>query len=88
MTHKTHDKPLTLLDIAPGQQAEISGFAADTDPDLHERLLAYGLIPGQRVGVLGQKPLTLVQIEHMELALERVLAACIQVKAQAKPGLR
>ncbi len=81
MTKKVH----TLLDIAPGQQAEIVGFAADTDADLQERLLAYGLIAGQRVDVLGQKPLTLLQIEHMELALERILAGCIHVKAQSKP---
>ena len=76
--------PLTLLDIAPGQSAEVIGFSTHSDPELHERLLAYGVIPGQRLNVLNQKPLTLVQIEHMELALERVLAACIEVKADVK----
>lgn len=76
-----HKKTIyTLLDVAPGQRAEVTGFSADTDPELHERLLAYGLIPGQRIGVLSQKPMTLVQIEHMELALERILSACIEVK--------
>jgi len=74
-------KPLTE---APARSnVHIEGFAADTPHDLRERLLAYGLIPGQHIRVLAQKPVTVLQIEHTELALEKVLAVCVLVSRLA-----
>jgi Fe2+ transport system protein FeoA len=69
----------TLMGAAAGSVVRIAGFAAGTPADVRERLLAYGLMPGQAVRVLAQRPLTLLQIEHSELALERVLAGRIEV---------
>lgn len=86
MKHKPHShRPihhqpaaLTLAGARPGHDVAIVGFAGGAG-DLHERLLAYGLIPGRTLRVLAQKPLTVVRIEHTELALERELAQCVEI---------
>lgn len=89
MKHKPHShRPIhhqpakqtmaTLAGARPGHEVAIVGFAGGAG-DLHERLLAYGLIPGRTLRVLAQKPLTVVQIEHTELALERELAQCVEI---------
>lgn len=44
------------------------------------RLQAYGLAPGRTVRVLQQVPVTVVQAEHTELALEDQLAAQVRVE--------
>jgi Fe2+ transport system protein FeoA len=41
---------------------------------------AYGLVPGHQVRVLQHSPVTVVEIEHTELALERELAREIQIE--------
>ena len=71
--------PRSLLDVRPGHTTTITGFAGQTPPETRERLLAYGLLPGQTLRVLAQKPLTVLQIEHTELALERELAHCVAI---------
>lgn len=38
------------------------------------------MLPGYLVKVIQQTPVTVVQIEHTELALERALAGAIQVE--------
>lgn len=73
----------TLVDVPARSNVHIAGFVPNTAHDLRERLLAYGLIPGQAVRVLAQKPVTVVQVEHTELALEKVLAACVLVQRPA-----
>ncbi|MFA5627011.1 MAG: FeoA family protein [Thiohalomonadaceae bacterium] len=72
-----------LSNIPAHSDARVVGFAADIEEGLRERLLAYGLIPGQIVRVMAQRPLTLLQIDYTELALEKELAACVLVKKQA-----
>jgi Fe2+ transport system protein FeoA len=42
-------------------------------------LQAYGLAPGCRLRVLRHKPVTIVLIDHLELALETQLAGSIAV---------
>lgn len=91
MKHKPHSPqtphhrhaPATLRSVRPGSRTRVAGFTAGTADELRERLLAYGLIPGQTLSVLAQKPVTVVQIEHTELALEDILAACVEVSAIA-----
>ena len=46
------------------------------------KLLALGLVPGRRVEVIRQKPVTLVRAEHSELALEDELAFGITVNPE------
>lgn len=71
----------TLAGALPGGDVAVVGFT-DGTAELRERLLAYGLIPGQTLRVLAQKPLTVVQVEHTELALERELADCVEITAR------
>lgn len=76
-------KTKLLTEVPARSHVNIAGFTSDAARDLRERLLAYGLIPGQDIRVLAQKPVTVLRIEHTELALEKVLAACVMVKTQA-----
>jgi Fe2+ transport system protein FeoA len=71
-----------LAGIRPGRQAKILGFSANLPPDRLAHLLAYGLLPGRQVQVLQHTPVTVVQIEHFELALERALAREIRVEEE------
>jgi len=68
-----------LADVPPGYQARIEGFTNDIPPDRKEHLQAYGLVPGFWVRVVQQSPVTVIQIEHTELALEAELACEVQV---------
>jgi Fe2+ transport system protein FeoA len=43
-------------------------------PEHRAHLQAYGVIPGYEVRVVQHKPVTVVQIEHTELALEAGVA--------------
>lgn len=71
---------LTLADIAPGGFAKIVGFCPHLSPDRKAHLLAYGMAPGYCVHVLQHSPVTVVQVEHTELAMEVELACEIQVE--------
>jgi Fe2+ transport system protein FeoA len=70
---------LTLLDVPRGHRAKVVGFAKSIPLARKAHLQAYGLIPGHWVRVLQHSPITVVQIEHTELAIERDLAERIQV---------
>jgi Fe2+ transport system protein FeoA len=71
--------PLTLLDVPVGCQIVIDGFAADILPARKSQLQAYGLVPGFWVEVLQHSPVTVVKIEHSELAMENELAQQVLV---------
>jgi Fe2+ transport system protein FeoA len=70
----------TLADVPPGHQARIIDFSNTIPANRKEHLQAYGLVPGYQVKVIQQAPVTVVQIEHTELALERALAHAIRVE--------
>ena len=70
----------TLADVPPGQQARIVDFSNTIPPNRKEHLQAYGLVPGYQVKVIQQTPVTVVRIEHTDLALERGLASAIRVE--------
>jgi Fe2+ transport system protein FeoA len=59
---------------------------AEPDPSLassfREHLAAYGLVPGHRVTVVTHKPMTIVLCDHVELALEAVVAAKVRVEVE------
>ena len=69
----------TLADVLPGEGASLSGFAPDVPPERFAHLQAYGLVPGRFVRVLQQAPVTVVRVEHCEIALESELACQILV---------
>jgi Fe2+ transport system protein FeoA len=71
--------PQTLLDVPPGCHVLIEGFAEDLSPTRRSQLQAYGLVPGYWVEVLQHSPVTVVKIEHSELAMENELAQQVKV---------
>ncbi len=71
---------LSLADVPAGCRVRVLGFAEGFPPDRRAHLQAYGLVPDYTAKVLQQAPVTIVKIDHTELALENELAALILVK--------
>jgi len=69
----------TLVKVPPGSQAVVIGFLAGMPAVRYAHLRAYGLAPGSQVYVVQHAPVTVIRIEHLELALEGGLAQEIQV---------
>ena len=64
----------TLADFNPGERVQVTAFNDHLSSNRRAHLIAYGLSPGYWVDILQQSPVTIVQIEYTELALERDLA--------------
>lgn len=73
----------TLANVLPGCRAKVIGYSQSVPRKRKTRLQAYGLVPGHEVQVVQHSPVTVVQIEHMELALEGELASQISVEEVA-----
>jgi hypothetical protein len=80
---------LTLLDVPLGCRAKIgdpssfgSSSTSESNPSLPglEQLQAYGLASGYWVRVLQRTPVIVLQIDHLELAMEKSLAAQVIVE--------
>ncbi len=68
-----------LIEAAPGSEVRVTQLGAlPTSKRL--QLEAYGLAPGRRLRVLQQSPVTVVQVDYTELALESDLAAAVSVE--------
>ena len=70
----------TLADVKPGDEIKVAGFAASLSPARLAHLQAYGLVEGYPVRVVQQKPVTVVQVDFVELALEAELARGVWVE--------
>jgi Fe2+ transport system protein FeoA len=71
---------ITLADVHPGAVAKITGFCGNISRERCSHFRAYGLIPGNLVKVIQHSPVTVIQIDHTELAMELELACEIQVE--------
>lgn len=69
-----------LTDLPPGTHARMMSFSAGMLSDRKAQLQAYGVTPGHEIWVRQQKPVTVIQVEHTELALESDLANSIYVE--------
>lgn len=69
----------SLSEAQPGSEVKVCGFNQSLSLKHRMQLQAYGLVPGYFVRVLRQNPLTIIQIENTELALEKELAQGIWV---------
>lgn len=78
-SHSSIQNFLTLADVAPGVQVRVIGFLPGMPTERGIHLLAYGLTPGTLVRVQQHSPVTVLQIEHLELALEAILTRQILV---------
>jgi Fe2+ transport system protein FeoA len=74
------NRPTTLADVPPGSRAIVSGFSVDFPAERRAFLQAYGLIPEYKVLVLQHSPVTVIEVDNTELALEGDLAQGIQVR--------
>jgi Fe2+ transport system protein FeoA len=72
-------KAHTLAQAAAGQKVTITGFGR-LSPAHRQHLQAYGLLPGRSVQVLAQNPVTIVLVEHTELAFENEISAQVLVE--------
>ncbi len=68
-----------LAEIQPGERVRVMEYAQDITPARRARLQAYGIVPGYWVEVIQQTPVTVVRVDHLELALENELAERIGV---------
>lgn len=74
-----------LARLAPGCRARIASL--DELPERQRgQLLAYGLAPGRLVEVLQRSPVTVVRVEHTELALESSISRAVLVAPEASPA--
>jgi Fe2+ transport system protein FeoA len=63
----------------------IAGFSEDLSPHQQEHLQAYGLVAGRKVRVLQHSPVTVVEVEHLELAMETELAGQVKIIQEQAP---
>ena len=73
----------TLAEIIPGGEVKVIGFGSMLPGDRQAQLQSFGLIPGRVVRVVQHAPVTIIQVENTELALETEMAREIQVEVTA-----
>lgn len=66
---------LTLKDVPPGHKACVAGFSLLLSAERRALLRAYGLVPGYLIRVMQHSPVSIIQVEHTEIALEPELAS-------------
>jgi Fe2+ transport system protein FeoA len=69
----------SLLDIPAWSRGRVVGFTANLSEERKAHLQSYGLTPGTLVRVVQHSPVTIIQVEQLELALEADLARQVQV---------
>jgi Fe2+ transport system protein FeoA len=70
----------SLARVEPGSSVIVSGFSKALGEGKRAHLIAYGVVPGRRVKVIRHSPVTILQVEHTELALDGDLAKQILVE--------
>ncbi|GIV66309.1 MAG: FeoA family protein [Chloroflexota bacterium] len=77
--YETNDHCLALCQVVPGREVVIRELER-LHPPFRGHLQSYGLIPGRCVRVISQTPVTVIQVEQMELAFEKSVAEGILVE--------
>jgi Fe2+ transport system protein FeoA len=72
----------TLADAAPGTSVRVRGIGAGA-VEWREHLQAYGISRGREITVVQQSPVTVVRVDHVDLAFETRIAREIAVDAAA-----
>ena len=68
-----------LSEVQPGRRTRVVDFLPGLPADRRAQLQAYGLTPGYSIQVVQHSPVTIIQIDQTELALEPSLAYQVQV---------
>lgn len=74
----------TLADAAPGVSVRVRAIGTGADK-WREHLQAYGISRGREIQVVQQLPVTVVRVDHVELAFEARIAREIAVEALGAP---
>jgi len=69
----------TLASVSAGSRAVVTRYLPGMPAERYAQLRAYGLAPGCQVFVLQHTPITVIRVDHLELALEHSLVKEIQV---------
>lgn len=77
------DPPGSLAGLRPGQCGTVTGFPG-ADRRTLRKLLALGLTPGARFGVVRARPGVVLRLGHAEVALDRETARRVAVTADAR----
>lgn len=78
----------TLRDLPPGSRARVCEYASRTPARCREALTSYGLCPGQWLCVRRTSPVTVIEVDQLELALEQELAQWIEIDQLECPLLQ
>ncbi|MDO8795349.1 MAG: FeoA family protein [Vicinamibacterales bacterium] len=74
-----HEDPSALSRVKPGSVVRVVEIGEGAS-GWHERLQAYGIAPGREVTVVQQAPVTVVRVDHVDLAFEAAIARHIIVE--------
>ena len=80
MSPADHNARVPLSFLLPGARAHIEDLGEGIESNQREQLVAYGLAPNRPVVVLQQKPMTIVMVDEVELALESSVARYVWVR--------
>ena len=80
MSPTDHNARVPLSFLLPGVKAHVDAIDDIVDPTQREQLVAYGLAPNRSFVVLQQRPMTIVMIDEVELALEASVARHVWVR--------
>lgn len=73
-----------LSDLAPGETATVLEID-DSLRSWREQLQAYGVAPGREVEVIQHAPVTVIRVEHLDLAFESRIARGILIATAPRP---
>lgn len=80
MSHLDHSARVPLSFLLPGVKARVESIDDAVEATQREQLVAYGLAPGRPLVVLQQRPMTVVMVDEVELALEEAVARHVWVR--------
>ncbi|MFO7541200.1 MAG: FeoA family protein [Thiobacillus sp.] len=80
MSPTDHNARVPLSFLLPGARARIEDLDEAIESTQREQLVAYGLAPNRPLLVLQQRPMTIVMIDEVELALEASVARHVWVR--------
>jgi Fe2+ transport system protein FeoA len=80
MSHTDHTARVPLSFLLPGTKARVEAIDDAVDSTQREQLVAYGLAANRPLLVLQQRPMIIVMIDEVELALEADVARHIWVR--------
>jgi Fe2+ transport system protein FeoA len=81
-----HEGAMTLAQAPPGRWVMVRKYLPGMPAERYAQLRAYGLAPGTHIFVLQQAPITVIRLDHLELALEHSLGREIQVALDGSRG--